>query len=89
MADVALRIRAPLCRDDLPGLFARVCALLESTAPDLIHCDVSDIASDAVALDALARLQLAAKGYGARIELQGASADLLALIGFAGLESVF
>ena len=89
MARLALRIHAPLHRGALPGLFARVCALLDSSTPDVIDCDCSDVAADAVALEALARLQLAAKGCGSAIVLQGASAELLALIDFAGLEQVF
>jgi ABC-type transporter Mla MlaB component len=88
METLALRIRAPLARDDLPGLFARVCARFEDADPAAVRCDVSGIAADTVALDALARLQLAAMRRGCRIELRGASAELEALIELAGLETV-
>jgi ABC-type transporter Mla MlaB component len=39
-------------------------------------------------VDALARLQLAAKRRGARLELYGASAQLIALLELAGLSEV-
>jgi len=43
---------------------------------------------DAVTVDALARLQLAARGYGCRVRLRNASAELLDLVAFMGLEDV-
>ena len=83
-----LTIRGPLRRADLPGLFARVCALLEESDPTVISCDVTNIAADAVAVDALARLQLAAQRHGAGIQLLGASEELYALVSFMGLGGV-
>lgn len=88
METLALSIRAPLRRDDLPGLYARVCGLLEEHAPRCVLCDVSGLPPDAVALDALARLRLAALRRGCRVELAGASGELRALVSFAGLEGV-
>jgi hypothetical protein len=61
MATVSLDIRAPLRREDLPGLFARTCELLASHRPDVVLCDVTGIEPDAVCVDALARLRLAAR----------------------------
>jgi hypothetical protein len=43
---------------------------------------------DQLDVDALARLQLAAKRRGARLELYGASAELVALLDLAGLSEV-
>jgi ABC-type transporter Mla MlaB component len=87
MDSLTVRIRGPLSRADLPGLYRRICELLERSRARRIRCDVSEIAVDAVSLDALARLQVAARRRGAEIELVGASAELLDLIEFAGLGS--
>ena len=83
-----LAICGPLERADLPGLFARVCALLESADPQFVRCDVTGIAADAVAVDALARLQLAAQRRGCRVRLRGASEELRDLVALMGLSEV-
>jgi ABC-type transporter Mla MlaB component len=88
MATVSLDIRAPLRREDLPGLFMRTCALLAVQRPDVVLCDVTGIEPDAVSVDALARLQLAARRSGCRAELLGASARLRSLVDFMGLADV-
>jgi ABC-type transporter Mla MlaB component len=80
-----LAIRAPLEREDLPGLFARTCALLAAQAPELLRVEVGEIAPDAIAVDALARLALAARRHGCAVQLRGASLQLELLIEFAGL----
>jgi ABC-type transporter Mla MlaB component len=85
---VALAIRGPLARPDLPGLYARACALLTTCPAATVRCDVTGIGPDAVAVEALARLQLAARANGQRVELAGASRDLLAVIGLIGLDAV-
>ena len=81
-------IWGPIERTDLPGLCARVCALLERHGPGSATCDASSVPVDAVTVDALARLQLAAGGYGCRIRLCDASPELLALVALMGLEDV-
>jgi hypothetical protein len=53
-----------------------------------IVVDVSALAPDAVTIDALARLQLAARRGGTGIRLRDASDRLLELIAFAGLAGV-
>jgi len=85
---VTLAITGPLARTDLPQLFARTCQLLEADGVQLLRCEVSDMAADAVAVDALARLALAARRRGCRMELRGASADLRELVAFMGLTGV-
>jgi ABC-type transporter Mla MlaB component len=81
-------IWGPIARDDLPGLCERVCALLtESTGGD-VGCNVDGVEADAVTVDALARLQLAARRQGCRIHLRNASGDLLELVAFMGLRDV-
>ncbi len=53
-----------------------------------LPCDVRTLRADVVALDALARLQLAARQAGFELRLVSASAELRCLIGFAGLDAV-
>jgi ABC-type transporter Mla MlaB component len=85
---VTVTIRAPLDRDDLPGLFQRTCALLEGSDIEVLLCDATGVAADAVAVDALARLTLAALRNGCRAQLCGASAELRTLVSFMGLAEV-
>ena len=85
---IAFAIWGPIARDDLPGLCDRVCVLFGQTDPDVALCDVQGVAPDAVTVDALARLQLAARGHGCQVRLRGASPDLLALVRFMGLRDV-
>jgi ABC-type transporter Mla MlaB component len=81
-------IRGPISRDDLPGLCDRVCSILQANRAEIAVCDVRGIAPDAVTVDALARLQLAALRHGCRVRLRNASAELLELVDFMGLTHV-
>lgn len=85
---VLLTLGAPLERSDLPGLIARTCVLLEDETIAELCCEVAGIAPDAVAVDALAQLALAARRRGCRVRLSGPSEELLALVRFMGLEEV-
>ena len=85
---VSIEICAPLRREDLPGLFERTCALLASSSADVLHCEVAGMEADGVAVDALARLALAARRSRRAVLLSGASPQLCALIAFAGLDDV-
>jgi ABC-type transporter Mla MlaB component len=85
---VAFAICGPIARADLPGLCDRVCALLSETGGGTLLCDVHGVEPDAVTVDALARLQLAARRQRCRVRLTRASADLLALVAFMGLADV-
>jgi len=86
--ELTFAIRGPIARADLPGLSTRVCGLLERSNTAVAFCDVSGIAADAVSVDALARLQLAARRHDCRIRLQRTSAELRDLLTFMGLEDV-
>ena len=86
---VAFAVRGPIARADLPGLCDRVCALFDRTHPDVAVCDVSGVEPDAVTVDALCRLQRAARRYGCRVRLRNASPDLCQLVAFMGLSDVF
>jgi len=85
---VTFAIGGPIDPGDLPALYERVCALLRGAAADVAVCDVAGVAADAVAVDALARLQLAARRHGCQIRLEHTSAELRDLIVFMGLEDV-
>jgi ABC-type transporter Mla MlaB component len=85
---VTLTITGPLERGDLPGLFARTCALLEGMGGDVLRCEVAGVAADAVSVDALARLALAGRRQGCQVQLCGCSAELRALVAFLGLAGV-
>ena len=85
---VALAIRGPIAPDDLPGLCERLRGLLTRSRPELVVCDVGTVAPDAVTVDALCRLQLAARRHRCQIRLRNASDELLELVSFMGLCAV-
>lgn len=86
---VALAIRGPIARCDLPGLCNRACTLLSASGgAAVVLCDVAGIDPDAVTVDALSRLQLAARRQGCQVQLCNASDELLALVAFMGLEGL-
>ncbi len=81
-------IWGPIAREDLPGLCDRVCALLRRHEPEVARCDVRGVVVDAVTVDALARLQLAARRQGCQVRLRHASDELRELVAFMGLADV-
>jgi ABC-type transporter Mla MlaB component len=85
---VVFAIHGPIARADLPGLCERVCALLARSSADAAVCDVRGVDPDAVTVDALARLQLAARRHGCQVRLRHASEELLELVAFMGLADV-
>ena len=86
MTDFA--IWGPIARDDLPGLCDRVCAVLRDNGSGTARCDVAGIEPDAATIDALARLQLAARRLGCQVRLRNAPVELLQLVSFMGLSDV-
>jgi ABC-type transporter Mla MlaB component len=85
---IVFAVYGPITRADLPGLCDRVCALLEGSGADVAVCDARGVDPDAVTIDALARLQLAARRHGCRVRLRNASPELLDLLDFMGLTDV-
>jgi ABC-type transporter Mla MlaB component len=85
---ITFTVRGPIARGDLPGLCDRVCSLLGESRADVVVCDVRGVEPDAVTVDALARLQLAARRQGCRIRLRNSSAELLELVDFMALTEV-
>ena len=61
--------------------------LAESTTI-VVDCDVAGVDPDAVTVDALARLQLAATRRGCAVRLQSASEQLIELVELMGLTHV-
>ena len=81
-------IYGPIAQDDLPGLCDRVCALLTRSSARVALCDVRGVDPDAVTVDALARLQVAARRHECRVHLRHASNELRELVAFMGLTDV-
>lgn len=87
--EVAFVIRGPIARADLPGLCDRVRALLGESSAAVVRCDVAGVEPDAVTIDALARLQLAARRRGCGVRLCNTSDALSDLVELMGLTHVF
>jgi ABC-type transporter Mla MlaB component len=85
---IAFAIEGPIARADLPGLCERVCAILERSGAGVALCDVRGVDVDAVTVDALARLQLAARRHGCQVRLCNTSNELRELLAFMGLRDV-
>ena len=86
---LVLVISGRITRTDIPKLCDRVHYFLDDTNASVVICDVSGVAEpDAVAVDALARLQLAARRLGYQIKLRSACHELLDLLVLTGLRDV-
>jgi ABC-type transporter Mla MlaB component len=87
---IAFAIAGPVARADVPGLHERLGSLLEraGAGTGVVLCDLADVEADAVVVDALARLELAARRRGWSMRLRHASPELLELVAFMGLEQV-
>jgi ABC-type transporter Mla MlaB component len=85
---IAFAVRGPIVRSDLSGLCDRVCRVLDGGDVEVVLCDVAGVEADAVTVDALARLQLAALRHGCRVRLRNASQGLIELVDFMGLSNV-
>jgi ABC-type transporter Mla MlaB component len=85
---IAFAVRGRIDRSELPGLCKCMSTLLSESRADVVVCDVTGVEPDAVTVDALARLQLAARRRGCRVRLQHASAELRELVEFMGLTDV-
>jgi ABC-type transporter Mla MlaB component len=85
---VSFAVYGPISRADLQGLCDRVCAVLSGSGATVAICNVAGVEPDAVTVDALARLQLAARRVGCQVRLRDASAELRDLVAFMGLQDV-
>ena len=82
---VVFAVAGPIARADLPAICGDVAALLEATGADVALCDVGGLPADLVAIDALARIQLAARRKGRQVVLRHAADDLRDMLAFVGL----
>ncbi len=86
---IMLVVGGQLARGDLRHLCRRVGALLEGSDADVVVCDVGALVDpDAVAVDALARLQLTARRSGRQVRLRHACSRLQELLLLMGLSDV-
>ena len=85
---ISLVVRGPIARPDLPGLCDRLRDRIAQQNATHVVCDVSGVAADAIAVDALARLRLAACGCRCSLSVEGWSEELQDLIAFVGLRDV-
>jgi ABC-type transporter Mla MlaB component len=86
---VSFTVWGPILRSDMAGLTERVCRLLEQSGAEIALCEVRTVAvPDAVTVEALARLQLAAQRHACRVWLVNASQELHDLVAFMGLTDV-
>ena len=85
---IVFALVGPVDRVDLVDLCARIGRLLERCGADVAVCDVGAAHPDAVTVEALARLQLAARRAGCRLRLRNASRELRDLVALMGLDDV-
>ncbi len=81
-----IRIAGPLGPGEVPHLCERVAAARHGPDGGDVICDVAAVTTaDLATVDAVARLQLAARRAGGRIRLRNPTPALLALLGLVGL----
>jgi ABC-type transporter Mla MlaB component len=85
---ITLAIHGPIARADLSGLCERFSAALSAGGAGAVVCDVQTCPADCVTVEALCRLQLAARRQGCTLALRHASRELLDLVTFMGLAEV-
>jgi ABC-type transporter Mla MlaB component len=85
---IVLAFGGSIARRDLPALYRDACRLLESSGAEVLCCDVRRASANAVTVEALARLALAARRRNRRIGLLGATGELRELIALMGLGDV-
>lgn len=86
MTPAVLVLPAAVSRDDVARLCADVRVLLESTGAGVVVCDAAGFGPPGLAaVDALARLELAARRTGGRIRVRAPAPALRALLDLVGL----
>ena len=85
---VALTIQGQIARSDVVALCDDACALLERAGATLAIVDLGSARADAVTVDALARLKLAARRRGCAISFRNVPGELRALLAWSGLTDV-
>jgi STAS domain len=72
-------------RADVKAACARLHALADGGEADAVTCDVSGLAAEVAAVDALARLALVARRLGCPLKVRRASPELRDLVELCGL----
>ncbi|WP_189111869.1 STAS domain-containing protein [Streptomyces camponoticapitis] len=86
---ILLALRGPITAADVPQLCDQLAARLRDSGATDAVCDVGELGRPTVAtVNALARLQLVARGHGCRIRLRDAGPELLLLLELVGLTDV-
>lgn len=80
-------VRGPLARSDIPALCARLQAWVAASSGDAL-CEVSSFEISVVSVEALARMQLAARRLGRRLNFRDVSSELEALVELLGLATL-
>ncbi len=82
-------VEGPIVRADIPGLCERARQLMDRGGIAQVICDVGTVtAPDGTTIDALSRLQLAARRRGCRVVLRHTCEELRNLVALAGLSEV-
>jgi STAS domain len=85
---ISLVVTGPIAPADVRVLCERARGLLQGGNADLFVCLDGSVAADVVAIELLARLQLAARRAGRRVLVGHGSASLQDLLTFLGLDDV-
>lgn len=85
---VAVTIRGPIQRSDLPAISDRICSLLAANRGCRVRCHLDGVRADAVGVEALARLQVVARRNACRVVLCGISRELSELVELLGLSGL-
>ena len=87
---IVFALGGPVAHTDVPALCERLSVLIDCARPAVVVCDVGGgVEPNAVAIEALARLQLTARRRGCRVRVRDAPAELQDLLAFAGLNDLF
>jgi ABC-type transporter Mla MlaB component len=82
-------VDAPIRESAVPSLCRRVSAALATSDSRRVDCDVGAVTeADVGALEALARMQLAARRLGGNVRFQRVSDDMMRLLALVGLDEV-
>ena len=85
-ADVV--VDAPIRMSSVPSLCERVRAALQASTTKRVDCDVGAVVADVVAVEAFARMQLAARRLGGSVRFQRLSDEMVELLALVGLDNV-
>jgi anti-anti-sigma regulatory factor len=86
---IVVAIRGQIARDDAQRLGEMVLTLLDGGPTDLVRCDLTGLTrSDAAVLDALCRMQMAARRHRCKLEILDPSVELCELLYLTGLTNV-